>query len=437
MFQLRPRSFPFVYFSFRKCNTSSGNWNGPPNASAPPDLGGGRLNEYFLDFNTFAVRKDIDENRYLIKNSTIRSPTDMVPLDARNRLDNDLNASQIAKEQFIFDKNFKMLTERLPYSHTTIDQLIYLPLTAVGANRQRIFVDQLLLLWWTAFERFLNMKNAIEPKNLVKGTMMGLRKIDESTNGRLSKTLGPQPITTMTDYVLDSVFSLSPKNFELFTYSLNSFLVYRGFDNNSILDLRKKLNTIFPRYLSASLRNEIPFAHHISRHASKTLFRLQNIGIEKPSEKCTKDIVKCFGKVVDEMEYSSHLSYLRDLHFIAIVLIRWSIDPDDYDSIFWSLWYKKMKKYYSALPERQGFLNALFLTDWLLVALKFDKEQELIKILPLWLDEFGMNKSYLFPENLKFLIDRVNRKYVDDEDGKFKLNEMVLTRILNVLERKY
>lgn len=356
---------------------------------------------------------------------------------SENKTTADYDDLDRSRDEYVFDRNFRFLKTGVNYSsfHDAL-QLAYLPLVSYRAYRETVFVEQLCHLWWTAFEPHITTQ-PIGPGDLVNGTLFGLKKINESTQGSLSKVLAWNSIFTVSDCVLKSVLRLSPKNFDIYLFSMWSFLQYghSRIRNEDKVELKKQLNETFPVYLSAALNGKLNSGHYITQTITKSAFRLQAIGIDKPADQCLEDLVFVFSRVVNEMEHSLHFVYIRDLHFMALVLLRWNIDANVYNGIFWCKWYENMVKHYNELNLKIGFYNAMVLTDWLLVALKFDQEKEFLKILPVWLDGFRMNRHLLYRENIEFLINQTKKKY--SNDPLRRIDERSLTNILKVLQGLY
>lgn len=397
-----------------------------------------------------AVLTSADENGYFpdYKYSRAKLPEDNLSLQTleetwseKNKLEEyrgQFSSIRRSKEEINFDKHFRLLKNGARYSsYKDAMQLAYLPLVSYRAYRETVFIEQLCHLWWTSFQPFLTTQ-PILPSDLVKGTLFGLNKLDETTNGHLSKVLAStNSILSLSDCILKSILLISPNNFDLFLNLLSKFFQYGQIRNEDTVELKKKLNKAFPVFLSAALNGKLYCGFHITKTVTKTAFRFQQeIGIDKPADQqALQDLVHLFGRVINEMEHSSYMLYIRDLHLIALVLVRWNIDANKYDAIFWSNWYKKMAKYYNGLNLQTGFFNALSLCDWLLVALKFDQEKEFLKVLPFWLDAFRVNRYLLYPENIEILINQTKKKYFNDP--LHRIDEASLTNIVKVLEGRY
>lgn len=172
--------------------------------------------------------------------------------------------------------------------------------------------------------------------------------------------------------------------------------------------MKNKLTTNFPIYVLAILENRVKFADEADTFMGEILFAAIRLGLEKPSNVCLQHILSiCWRNVTrnyDNPSSNKNDDHFENLNRIASVLLSWKVNVNKFSTTFWPRWYERTTPF---LIGPGTFSRAVMLRNCLLVALRYQQENEFSYIRSYWLQKFRSSKKFLNEEFILFLINEL------------------------------
>lgn len=298
---------------------------------------------------------------------------------------------------------------------------------AVHLNRENYFLQEISTQWWTAISQ--NNFQYIVLSDFIKFSFSRLVKIDEITKGSLVNKLGFETIFKMAQFSLSSPSDTSPDNFHLLLQSIRRLTVRMNeTEKNKINEL---VFHAFHSFISSYGRNN--FTQYYTRDIGHIVFELVQLGVKKPEEVCLVQLISIFCKLFDEANAKRFTPpiFVNNFDKIALALLYWNVDPSKYVRCFWPFWFEKVSLCYNMLSQRNGLFNALILKEILYVTLKFNQEQQFMKVKSMWFSGLKLNKDFIKTDYIKDLVNQINIKYSQHPD---KFDKDTVEKILNALQ---
>lgn len=175
------------------------------------------------------------------------------------------------------------------------------------------------------------------------------------------------------------------RSFTLLLDGLRKFV-----ENNSAVvyspKLKHSLGEKFELILSF---NKNKFANDNTKIIGRSLYFLALLGVEKPSERCIKLLSPICDNSLHISKVANNLWYFVNVNRTVEALLIWNINMNNYKESFWKSYYETVEHNYKTFSFVMETFSSAILKNCLSVAVKFNQEENLLKIQSVWLKELS------------------------------------------------